>query len=63
MLLTGAWLILASVLKSISAHLMQTEYEHLLILDIFKNFGAQYSINFKELISKNTLNNIQFNSA
>lgn len=33
------------------------------ILDIFKNFGAQYSINFKELISKNILNNIQFNSA
>lgn len=33
------------------------------ILDIFKNFGAQYSINFKELITKNTLNNIQFNSA
>lgn len=26
------------------------------ILDIFKNFGAQYSINFKELITKNTLN-------
>ncbi len=33
------------------------------ILDIFKNFGAQYSINFKELITKNTLNNIQLNSA
>lgn len=32
------------------------------ILDIFKNFGAQYSINFKELITKNTLNNIQLNS-
>lgn len=33
------------------------------ILAIFKSFGAQYSINFKELITKNTLNNIQFNSA
>lgn len=33
------------------------------ILDIFKNFGSQYSINFKELITKNTLNNIQLNSA
>lgn len=33
------------------------------ILDIFKNFGVQYSINFKELITKNTLNNIQLNSA
>lgn len=33
------------------------------ILDIFKNFGSHYSINFKELITKNTLNNIQFNSA
>jgi len=33
------------------------------LLTIFKQYGLTYFINFKELIFKNTLNNIQFNSA
>lgn len=33
------------------------------ILHIFKQYGSEYSINFNELIIKNTKNNIKFNSA
>lgn len=33
------------------------------ILAIFKQFGEKYTINFSELITKNTLKNIKFNSA
>ena len=33
------------------------------VLTIFKEFGSTYSINFKKLVIKNTLNNVKFNSA
>lgn len=33
------------------------------ILTIFKEYGSTYSINFKELICKNTPSNVRFNSA